>query len=168
MTPQEKALLDTIAHCEGTSTSPATKNDGYDVIVTGIDGKPEIFTSYDDHPFAIREPKLIRSDPPLHSTAAGRYQVLYRFWRIYEAKLGLTDFSPASQDAVALRQAKECGALAHLEQNNLAQAITSAGRIWASLPGSPYGQPTHTMEAAMALFHGSLAEQGGTHETDVA
>jgi muramidase (phage lysozyme) len=35
---------------EGTSTSPATALDGYDVIVTGIDRKPEIFTDFSDHP----------------------------------------------------------------------------------------------------------------------
>jgi hypothetical protein len=38
-------MLDLLAWSEGTSTSPVTKADGYDVIVTGVDG-PEVFTDY--------------------------------------------------------------------------------------------------------------------------
>lgn len=44
------AFLDMIAFSEGTSRIGS--QDGYDVIVTGIDGKPETFTSYLNHPFA--------------------------------------------------------------------------------------------------------------------
>ncbi len=46
------AFLDMLAVSEGTANHPLTKNRGYDVIVTGLDGKPEIFTDYSDHPFA--------------------------------------------------------------------------------------------------------------------
>ena len=48
MNTNRRAFLDMLAYSEGTSTSPATKDRGYDVIVTGIDGKPEIFTDYRD------------------------------------------------------------------------------------------------------------------------
>jgi len=44
ITKNQKAFLDVVATSEGTCTSPATKNNGYDVIVTGVDGKPEVFT----------------------------------------------------------------------------------------------------------------------------
>lgn len=40
--PNVAAFLDTLAFSEGTATHPLTRNNGYDVIVTGIDGKPEI------------------------------------------------------------------------------------------------------------------------------
>jgi muramidase (phage lysozyme) len=129
--------------------------------VIGVDGKRENFTDYAEHPFAHREPKLIRHVPLLRSTASGRYQVLYRFWRVYELQLGLADFSPASQDAVALRQAKECGGLAHLANGELALALKACSKIWASLPGSPYGQPTRTMEVAVSKYHEYLNPEVG-------
>ena len=44
------------------------------------------------------------------STGAGRYQLLSRWWDAYR-KQRLKDFSPKSQDAVALQQIKERGAL---------------------------------------------------------
>ena len=39
------------------------------------------------------------------------YQLLSRWWDAYRKQLGLKDFSPKSQDAVALQQIKERGAL---------------------------------------------------------
>lgn len=53
------AFLDMLAYSEGTATHPLTKNRGYDVIVTGLDGKPEIFTDYTDHPFAHGRPAKV-------------------------------------------------------------------------------------------------------------
>ena len=73
-----------------------TRNHGYDVIVGG-----ELFTDYSDHPR-----KLVTLNPKLKSTGAGRYQLLSRWWDAYRKQLGLKDFSPKSQDAVALQQIK--------------------------------------------------------------
>ena len=78
-----------------------TRNHGYDVIVGG-----ELFTDYSDHPR-----KLVTLNPKLKSTGAGRYQLLSCWWDAYRKQLGLKDFSPKSQDAVALQQIKERGAL---------------------------------------------------------
>ena len=44
-----KAFFDLIAFSEGTSTSPYTKNDGYDIIVDGLNS-PHIFEDYRGHP----------------------------------------------------------------------------------------------------------------------
>ena len=52
MASNQKAFLDMITSSKGTSTSPATKNNGYDVIITGIDGNPEISADYSKHPLA--------------------------------------------------------------------------------------------------------------------
>ena len=90
-----------------------TRNHGYDVIVGG-----ELFTDYSDHPR-----KLVTLNPKLKSTGAGRYQLLSRWWDAYRKQLGLKDFSPKSQDAVALQQIKERGALPMIDRGDIRQAI---------------------------------------------
>lgn len=101
--PNVAAFLDTLAFSEGTATHPLTRNNGYDVIVTGIDGKPEIFTDYRDHPFAGGRPAKVFNRRGEKSTASGRYQQLYLFWPHYKKQLALPDFSPASQDRLAIQ-----------------------------------------------------------------
>lgn len=82
-----RAFLDTLAWSERTSISPATRCRGYDVIVTGIDGKSEIFTDFSNHPFAAgRKSKTINSKG-LTSNASGRYQFMLRDWAHYRAQL---------------------------------------------------------------------------------
>ncbi len=76
-----KAFLDMLASSEGTSTSSATRNNGYDVIVTGVDEKPEIFTDYSAHPFAAGRPSKVINSRGLTSNAAGRYQCMCRYWK---------------------------------------------------------------------------------------
>ena len=45
-----------------------------------------------------------------------------------------------SQDAVALQQIKERGALPMIDRGDIRQAIDRCSNIWASLPGAGYGQ----------------------------
>lgn len=143
--PALQKFLDLIAFSEGTSTSPLTQNNGYDVIVTGVDG-PEIFADYAFHPFASGRPaKLIRTEPPLYSTASGRYQILFRWWMPYKVNLNLPDFSPASQDAVAIQQIRERHALDLVISGDIQGAITACSNIWASFPGNNYAQNAHSM-----------------------
>jgi muramidase (phage lysozyme) len=157
MSPSLKAFLDMIAHSEGTSLSPITKNGGYDVIVSGPSG-PEVFSDYSDHPFAAGRPaKVVRSVPLLTSTASGRYQLLLRYWRAYQPMLHLPDFSPASQDAVALQQIKERGGLIMILEGDIQGAIKACSNIWASLPGAEYGQPTRNMDELLSVYQNSLA-----------
>ena len=59
------------------------------------------------------------------------------------ANAGLKDFSPKSQDAVALQQIKERGALPMIDRGDIRQAIDRCSNIWASLPGAGYGQFEH-------------------------
>lgn len=133
------AFLDLIAWSEGTSTSALTKNAGYDVIVTGIHG-PSVFTDYTDHPFAQGGSVQWQLDPPEYSTAAGRYQLLARYWNIYRVRLHLPDFGPPSQDLVAIQQIKECNALHLIDSGGVIGAIVACRRIWASFPGNDYKQ----------------------------
>lgn len=140
---QRKAFLDMLAWSEGTDKKgQPTNNRGYDVIVGG-----SLFTDYSDHPR-----KLVTLNPKLKSTAAGRYQLLSRWWDAYRKQLGLKDFSPASQDAVALQQIKERRALELIDAGDIRQAIDRCSNIWASLPGAGYGQFEHKADNLIAKF----------------
>ncbi|ANE74126.1 glycoside hydrolase family protein [Dickeya solani] len=150
--PNLIAFLDMLAFSEGTATHPLTCNRGYDVIVTGIDGKPEIFTDYRDHPFANGRPGKIFNKQGQRSTAAGRYQQLYRYWPAYKTQLALPDFGPHSQDTLAIQLIREQRALDDIMQGRLTLAITRCNNIWASLPGAGYGQREHNAERLVAVY----------------
>jgi lysozyme len=139
MSPNLKAFLDMIAVSEGTK---GKGNDGYNVIVGG-----SLFTDYLDHP-----KKLIWIRDGLASTAAGRYQLLGRYWSVYKKQLNLQDFSPASQDAVAIQQIKERKALDDIEKGYIAVAIDKCKNIWASLPGAGYGQHENNVDKLIAAY----------------
>ncbi len=159
MTNNQKAFLDMLAVSEGTSTSPATVNNGYDVIVTGIDGKPEVFTDYSTHPFANGRPSKVINSKGLTSNASGRYQFMLRDWAHYKAQLNLPDFGPDSQDAWALQLIKERKAISLIDTGQLWQAIKNCSNIWASLPGNNYGQHQNDfgkLEAAYLKAGGTL------------
>lgn len=132
MTSNQKAFLDMIAHSEIGASLLAISNNGYDVLVGSTAAHPLLFKSYADHPNIYNK--------ACNSTAAGRYQVLYRWWKAYEKLLDLPDFSPDSQDSVALQQIKECKAFPDIEDGNIEAAIAKCAHIWASLPGANYGQ----------------------------
>ena len=134
-----------IAWSEGTDNGKQKTNcRGYDVIVGGA-----IFTDFSDHPRQLVSiPRL-----GIKSTAAGRYQLLSRYWDSYKEQLCLKDFSPASQDAVAIRQIKERNALGAIEAGNIEEAIRRCSNIWASLPGAGYGQNEHKMETLIAKYN---------------
>lgn len=159
------AFLDTLAWAEGTSTSPHTWDGGYDVIVAGVDltpddgvdDAPDTFSDYSDHPAVLVQVNR----KGLASTAAGRYQVLLRFWRAYKALLNLPDFSPLSQDRLAMRILKECRALDDVHAGRIEAALGKCRRIWASLPGAGYNQPERPMEKLLQVY----AAAGGTLAT---
>ena len=143
-----------LAWSEGTDNGrQKTRNHGYDVIVGG-----ELFTDYSDPPS-----QTCHAKPKLKSTGAGRYQLLSRWWDTYHKQLGLKDFSPKSQDAVALQQIKGV-ALTMIDRGDIRQAIDRCSNIWASLPGAGYGQFEHKADSLIAKFK----EAGGTvREIDV-
>ena len=151
---QRKAFLDMLAWSEGTDNGrQKTRNHGYDVIVGG-----ELLLIT---PITLAN---CRTKPKLKSTGAGRYQLLSRWWDAYRKQLGLKDFSPKSQDAVALQQIKERGALPMIDRGDIRQAIDRCSNIWASLPGAGYGQFEHKADSLIAKFK----EAGGTvREIDV-
>ena len=144
-----EAFLDMIAYSEGTDNGKQkTANMGYDVIVGG-----DNFTDYSDHPN-----KLVWLRQGLASTAAGRYQLLSKYWKVYKQQLGLKDFSPESQDAVAIQQIKECKALNDIEKGYIDVAIGKVAHIWASLPSAGYGQHENDLGTLLTVYK----QDGGT------
>jgi lysozyme len=126
----------------------AASDDGYNVIVGG-----NLFQNYSDHPR-----QLVHLRPNLSSTAAGRYQLLGRYFDAYKQSLKLHDFSPESQDRIAIQQIKEKGALQAIEDGNIRHAIDLVSKIWASLPGAGYGQHEQTFDMLLAAYKSA----GGT------
>lgn len=158
LTKNLSAFLDLIAASEGTSSSPLTSCDGYDVIVTGIQG-PNRFSDYSGHPFAHgRRPIIVRNTPTLiGSTASGRYQITLPTWRNLIVTLKSSLFTPQNQDAAAVLLLKECSALNLIYSAQIPKAITAACETWASFPGNSYGQGVRTMEWLMVKYMGFLA-----------
>ena len=129
-----------LAWSEGTDTDVENQNCGYDVI-----GRRGLFTDYSDHPR-----KLVTLNPNLKSTAPDAASFFPVRWDAYRKQLGLKDFSPKSQDAVALQQIKERGALPMIDRGDIRQAIDRCSNIWASLPGAGYGQFEHKADSLIA------------------
>ena len=144
------AFLDMLAWSEGTSTSRVTINSGYDVIVTGHDGAPEVFADYSNHPFANGRPSKVINSKGLTSNAAGRYPQMLKDWPHYRDQLKLPDFGPVSQDRLAIQHIKECGAFTDIQAGRFSVAIGKCSNIWASLPGNTYGQRMHPIELLVA------------------
>jgi len=146
------AFLDMLAWSEGTSTSPATKNQGYDVVVTGADRVPEIFTDYSVHPFSRGRKSKAINRKGLTSNASGRYQFMLKDYAHYRALLKLPDFGPLSQDLWAIQLIRERRALSLIQAGRITDAIKAVRNIWASLPGAGYGQPEHALENLLAAY----------------
>jgi len=134
--PNVRAFLDMIAWSEIGTRLLQNSDDGYDIIVGG--GK---FEGYNDHPR-----KVVDLGNGLRSSAAGRYQILSRYWDHYRIQLQLPDFGPLSQDRYAVQQLKEQRALGLIEAGLFDEAVAKCANIWASLPGAGYGQHENKMQ----------------------
>lgn len=144
------AFLDMIAFSEIGTQLLALSDDGYNVLVGSTPQKPLLFPSYADHPNVL--------NAALRSTAAGRYQILYRWWRIYQAQMRLPDFSPLSQDRYALQQLREHGALPYIDAGQFELAIAKCANVWASLPGAGYGQHENQLAHLQAAYQAAGGE----------
>ncbi|MEY2987310.1 MAG: hypothetical protein RJB13_831 [Pseudomonadota bacterium] len=133
-----KAFLDTIAFAEGT-------NDSYNIIFSFAR-----FQSYAAHP------RRLMCSGGYCSDAAGRYQIKSTTWDDVRKVIGVSDFSPASQDRAAIQLIKWRGGLDDVEriasQSDFSNALYTVRLEWASLPHSPYGQPTKTVGGLWEKF----------------
>ena len=152
-----QAFLRMLRHGEGTAG-----DDGYRVMfggshLVGLDGQPGTADDFADHPRRAITRKL--GGTPITSTAAGAYQFLSKTWDGLVKQYGFADFSPMNQDlgAVALIVGRK--ALDDVKAGRFEDAVRKCNREWASLPGSPYGQPVVTMARARQEYEA----HGGTY-----
>lgn len=147
------AFLVMIRYAEGTAGP-----DGYRTLFGGA-----LFDSYADHP---RQAKQFtdKAGRTLWTSAAGAFQAMaispipggkstkVDTWDRIQRKLSLPDFSPASQDAMAIELIREAGALPDVEAGAFESATRKVRRIWASLPGAGYNQSERSLSAIRTAY----------------
>lgn len=154
-----RAFLETIARCEGT----ANQDDPYRVCyayrhtIQSLADHPAITGEWKGETLSDKMCSAAGLGPGCVSTAAGKYQITRPTWKALKSRLGLPDFSPASQDAAAVELLREKGALDAIKRGDLVAAVAAARRTWASLPGAGYNQP----ERSLAWVQNQFTNAGG-------
>lgn len=153
MNANRKAFLDMIAFSEGTSQQG--DHDGYDIIAGSREGHGIHLRDYSRHPFVTVE---INARTNLWSTAAGRYQINHPTWEGLCTRLGLSDFSRDTQDAMALSLIEYEGALDDVDAGRIKRAIGKCANRWASFPGANYHQRENKMDVLLAAYRAAGGE----------
>lgn len=136
-----KKFLDFLGRAEGAD---------YNTIVGGSK-----FSDFRAHPRVVG---LTTKEGP--STAAGKYQIVGSTYDDVAPKIGVRDFSPDSQDKIAIELIRRKGALEDVRNGNFQAAVAKLGGTWASLPSSPYSQPKRSAEwVAKELGDGATPTQ---------
>lgn len=140
--PNVQAALWAIRYGEGTQT-----DDGWKILFgggrfSGDDKKPDTFDDYADHP------RTVVHKNGYDSTAAGAFQIIEKTWDMVHGWYPdiLTDFSPVNQERAAVFLIYYRKALADVMQGRVMDWVEKLNKEWASLPGSPYGQPVVSIE----------------------
>ena len=133
ITPERRALLNTIRYAEGTWKEGA--DIGYRVMFGGSLMKT-----------LNRHPDRVNYTSGYASAAAGAYQFMPATWRIAVRALDLVGFGPHAQDQAALYLIKKRGAMHLADRGELSpQLAAKLAPEWASFPTlrgySYYGQP---------------------------
>jgi muramidase (phage lysozyme) len=120
--PNVAAYLKAIALAEG---------GGYDFKYGAVKGEkndPWRFTDTSTHPGAGFGGS---------TTAAGMYQITVDTWRQFGGKMGLTDFTPDTQDLIAVDMLRTIGVIDKIKAGDVAGAMPKAALKWAALPEGP-------------------------------
>ncbi|PAX51577.1 glycoside hydrolase family 24 protein [Brunnivagina elsteri] len=117
------------------------------------------FNDFSTHP-------LIKQCAPINgkqtcSTAAGAYQMLDKSWWDLQPKLKLPDFSPQSQDRMAVEYIRRNNAIRDIESGNFAKAACKVGKIWASFPCNSYNQNPKSIQKLSNYYQQQLLTLGG-------
>lgn len=143
-TSNRSAFLAMIGQSEIGASLIGESDSGYNVLCGSVPGNPLTFSDYSTHPDILYQ--------PLDSTAAGLYQINHPTWLTLCKQTGLSDFSPATQDAMAIQLITNKGALANVDAGNFAAAVQACGPVWASLGYNNYGQPTNQLAQLQAWY----------------
>jgi lysozyme len=149
LTPERRALLNTIRFAEGTWTE--NSRDGYRILFGG-----RMVSSLEKHP------NQIQYSVSYASAAAGAYQFLPGTWDEASKKLNLSDFGPGSQDQAALYLVERRNALRLADSGKITPTlIAKLAPEWASLPtysgNSFYGQPVKRYDDLRRFYEENLA-----------
>ena len=150
MTPERKALLDTIRYAEGTWANGDPI--GYRIMFGG--------RTFND---LSRHPDRVVHGGRYSSAAAGAYQFMPFTWAYAASALKLNSFGPQEQDQAALWLVERRGALAEIDRGRFSpEAVDRLSPEWASFPtlwgGSYYGQPVKSYRDLHRFFHKRLKE----------
>lgn len=163
--PYIAAALDMIAASEiGSAANEA--GGGYDVMF-GFDRASDL----SQHPGK----KTTYTDPStgkqVTTSAAGRFQIIGPTAKSISQRLGLKDFSPESQELMALYLIVETGAADDLMRGDLQSAMGKLGTKWAALPGSSIAHSpdqTRSWEFAYGKFNDALRKHAGGQPVQMA
>ena len=149
LTPERRALLNTIRYAEGTWKNGADQ--GYQIMYGG--GK---FQDLSRHPETVVKKRYT-------SAAAGAYQFLPTTWKGLAKELKLSSFEPKHQDQAALHLVKRRGALKEIDRSGLTpKAMAKLAPEWASFPTwagrSAYGQPVKTHQELARFYSSNLRD----------
>ena len=150
ITPERRALLNTIRYSEGTW---ANGDDlGYRIMFGG-----GLMASLERHP------EQVNRSSRYASAAAGAYQFMPSTWRMVTQALGLAQFGPQVQDQGALYLIQRRGALSLADQGLFTPYL--AHRLapeWASIPTlagrSYYGQPVKRYDELKRFYEDNLTQ----------
>jgi lysozyme len=142
------AMLAAVRYAEGTQGG-----EGYRALFGWRPGNGRVFSSYVTHPRQFFNYTDL-AGRTIRTSAAGAYQITATTFDALQRKYpgDFSDFSPASQDAMALTLIQERGALADIDAGRLDAAIKKIRPIWASLPGAGADQPERGYGDVAAAF----------------
>ena len=154
ITPERRALLNTIRYAEGTWANG--QDVGYRIMFGG-----SLFDSFERHP------NRVNRTPGYASAAAGAYQFMPPTWAMVSRSLGFplvgpNAFGPEVQDQAAIYLVQRRGALPLADRGQFTPEL--AHRLapeWASFPTlagrSFYGQPVKRYEGLRRFYEANLA-----------
>lgn len=123
-------------------------------------GRPRYFSDFSKFPDSPA--KYQKADGTIgESNDAGRYQININTYNRLAKRLGITDFSPRSQDIIAnaliLENSKASKAL---QDGDIGAAVSALNKVWVSLPGGPNGVGHRSMQFIQDAYNNIRARRG--------